>query len=158
MYRLQNLTNFLQILIYDYIYIWHACPLIFLWKLQFSSSYQHFHFFQSHVLASVVCLVALPLGQRLGSNIILAVSYLFMTVQFMMNLHPILFLMIPSTVIFGVALGLTVNAQIICLMTIAIKLSNVYRLVDEDEEIRNIRWVSTIYSIILVSDRRRILW
>lgn len=79
------------------------------------------------------------MGQRLGSNIILAVSYLFMTVQFMMNLHPILFLMIPSTVIFGVALGLTVNAQIICLMTIAIKLSNVYRLVDEDEEIRNIR-------------------
>ncbi|XP_044764040.1 UNC93-like protein [Coccinella septempunctata] len=98
----------------------------------------------SHVLASLVCLVTLPVNQRFGGNIILAVSYLLLTVHFIINLHPVLYLMIPSSIIFGVALGLMVNAQVTCLMTIAIKLSNVYRMVDEDEEMKNIRYTCLI--------------
>ncbi|XP_045466396.1 UNC93-like protein [Harmonia axyridis] len=98
----------------------------------------------SHVLASIVCLATLHFNQRLASNIILAVSYLLLTVHYIINLHPVLYLMIPSTVIFGIALGLTVNAQVTCFMTIAIKLSNNYRMVDEDEEIKNIRYTCLI--------------
>ncbi|KAL3270816.1 hypothetical protein HHI36_021337 [Cryptolaemus montrouzieri] len=97
-----------------------------------------------HFCASVACLLMLPLNHRINSNILLSIAYFCLTIHYIMNLYPVLYLMIPSIMIFGISLGLMVNAQISCLMIIAIKLTNIYRVNDEDDDVRNIRYTCLI--------------
>ncbi|KAK9886528.1 hypothetical protein WA026_016804 [Henosepilachna vigintioctopunctata] len=100
-----------------------------------------------HFCAGIVCLLVVPLNRRMSSNTLLCISYFCLTVTYTLNFYPVLYLMIPSSLMLGISLGLMLNCHISCLMAIATKLMNIYRFLDEDDDVKNIRYTCLIRRI-----------
>lgn len=93
----------------------------------------------SHLIAAILSLIAPSINQFFATNTVLLLSYFLFTVHYGMIAYPALYVLIPSSFIFGVSMAMMSNAHHSSLMAIVIKMTNLSRNVEEEEEIKSAR-------------------
>ncbi|RZC37972.1 UNC93-like protein, partial [Asbolus verrucosus] len=90
-----------------------------------------------HFFAALSSILGPSLVQKLGTNAVFLCSYLVFVVFYASHLYPSLFLLVPVSVVLGLALGPLISSQITFLMTLSAKIS--YMFSEEDDDSKAIR-------------------
>lgn len=95
-----------------------------------------------YLIAAISSILSPSLIQKLGTNIILLVSYGAFAVFYTAHLYPVLYLLVPIYFVLGLILGPLSLARVSFLMTLSTKLSYVFT--EEDEDSKNLRRICII--------------